>query len=141
MQRPGIGFPSKIDLRKQYFGKGIVRFESQYTGVPRFCFRIAPTKPVIPCNTQLQRFNVAWVELSRALQISRGFFPVPLTPLDVTRSPEYPRLIGQGLAGNFQFSQSAIIVAIPPVKILPTRKMRFASIRAKARCRLKGCFR
>ena len=28
-------------------------------------------------------------------------------------------IIGQALAGNFQFSQSAVIVAIPPVKILP----------------------
>src|SRR6266851_9979656 len=136
MQRLGIGFPSKIDVSKEYFGKGIVRFESQYTGPPRFCFRIVPTKRVILCNTQLQRLNVAWVELSRALQISRRFFPAPLTPLDITRQPEYPCIIGQALAGNLQFSQSAVIIVIPMVKILPTRKMRFTGIRTKARGRL-----
>ena len=141
MQRSGIGFPIKVDVRKPYFRKGIVRFESQCAGQPRFCFPIAPKKRVITCNPQYQRFNIARVQLHCALQILRRFFPVPLTPLDETRQPEYPRVIRQRLAGKFQFSQSTVVIAVRPVKILPTREMRFTSVRTKAIGRLKSCFR
>ena len=130
----------KFHVRKPYFRNGIVWFDGQCAGQHRFCFSIAPKNPVIHRNP-LQRFNVARVELNRALQISRGFFPAPLTPLDVTRQPEYPRIIGQRLAGNFQFSQSTVVIAVSPIKILRTREMRFTSIRTKARRRLKGRFR
>src|SRR6266513_2365631 len=105
MQRLGIGFPIKVEARKPYFRKAIVRFNSQ-------------------C----------------ALQISRGFFPAPLTPVDETGQPEYPRIIRQRLAGNFQFSQSTVIIEVSPIKVLPTREVSFTSIRTEARGRLKGCF-
>src|SRR5207253_4815432 len=105
------------------------------------CFRIAPTTPVIPCKPPHQRINIVRVQLHCALQISRGFFPAPLTPLDETRPLEYPRIVRQHLAGNLQFSQSTVVIAVRPIKIPPTRTMRFTSIGTKARRRLKGCFR
>src|SRR6266550_2362335 len=87
---------------------------------------------------QHQRFNIARVQLHCSLQISRRFFPAPLTPLDETRQPEYPRIIRQRLASNFQFSQSTVVITVRPIKILPTREMRFTSIGTKARRRLKS---
>src|SRR5437762_573648 len=138
MQRSGIGFPSKVEVRKRYFRNGIVRFESQCAGQPRFCFSVAPKKRVITCNPQLQQFNIARVQFHCALQISRGFFPVSLTPLDETRPPEYPRIIRQRLAGNFQFSQSTVIIEVSPIKVLPTREVRFTSIRSNAVISLVG---
>src|SRR5439155_195036 len=40
-----------------------------------------------------------------------------------------------------EFSQSTVVIAVRPIKILPTREMRFTSIRTKARGGLKGGFR
>ena len=61
--------------------------------------------------------------------------------VDETGQPEYPRIIRQRLAGNFQFSQSTVIIEVSPIKVLPTREVSFTSIRTEARGRLKGCFR
>src|SRR6266542_708643 len=129
MQRSGIGFPIKVDVCKPYFRKGIVRFKSQYTGGPRFCFRIAPKKPVIPRNPQHQRFNIARIKLHCALKVSRGFFPASLTPLNDTRQLEYPSIVRQRLAGNLHFSQSTFVIAVRPIKSPSTREMRFAFVR------------
>src|SRR5262245_54408841 len=140
MQWSSIGFPIQVAVRKPYFRTSIVRFESQCAGVPRFCSPIASKNPVIKCNPQHQRSNIARVQLHCALKVSRGFFPAPLTPLDGTGPCEYPRIVRQRLAGNFQFSQSTVVIVVGPIKIPPTREMRFTGVRTKARGSLKGCF-
>src|SRR5207247_7496379 len=101
----------------------------------------APKMERLRRTPQSHRSNIARVQLHRALQISRRFFPAPLAPLDETRQVEYPRIIPQRLAGNFQFSQSTVVIAVRPIKILRTRETRFTSIGTKARGGLKGGFR
>src|SRR5439155_11504484 len=88
----------------------------------------------------LQREKVARVEINRSLQVLCGFFPASLAPLNETLQLEYPGIIGQSLAGNFQLSQSAVIIKVSPIKILRTREVRFTRIGTKASCRLNGCF-
>src|SRR5215472_2980993 len=81
------------------------------------------------------------VELNGPLKISYRLVPAPLTPFDVTLQPDYSRIIGQTLRGNFKFSQSAIIIEISPIKILGAREVGFPSVRSETRRRLDGRFR
>src|SRR5439155_25639297 len=53
----------------------------------------------------------------------------------------YPGIIGQALAGNFQFSQRAVIIEVSSIKILRAREVCFACIRAEAKCRFDSRFR
>ena len=48
--------------------------------------------------------------------------------------------IGQRLAGNFQFSQSAIIIEVSVIKMLCSCEVCFAGIWTDAKCFLNGCF-
>src|SRR5262245_63450007 len=50
-------------------------------------------------------------------------------------------MIGQALRGKFQFSQSAIVIEISPIKILGAREVSFPSIRLETRRRLDRRFR
>src|SRR3954447_3530166 len=84
---------------------------------------------------------VARVELNGPIKISNRFVPAPLTPFDVTLQLDYSRVIGQALRGNFQFSQSAIVIEISPIKILGAREVRFPSVRLETRRRLDRRFR
>ena len=61
--------------------------------------------------------------------------------LDVALEREWAGVIGQGLAGKLQFTQSALIIQVPSVKVLRTCKMCFACIRTEAKRRLDGCLR
>src|SRR5438067_13940307 len=140
MQWSGIGFPMKLYGRQRYFRIDIVRLDRQCAVQYCYFFSVAPENSVTNRNL-LKREKIARIEVNRALQISCGFFPAPLTPLDETGEIEYPRIIGQSLAGNFQFSQGTAIIAISPIKILRTREVRFTRIRAKAKCRLNRCIR
>src|SRR5262249_17085976 len=54
-----------------------------------------------------------------------------LTPLNVSHQLRYPEIIGQGLTGNFQFGQSAVVVAVSLVRVLGRRLMRFTRIGTK----------
>src|SRR5262249_11878271 len=60
------------------------------------------------------------------------------TPLDVSHQLRYAEVIGQSLAGDFQFRKSAIIIAVAPIKIPCTREVRFTRIGTKPSRRLDG---
>ena len=66
------------------------------------------------------------IEVHCALQVLGGLFPASLTPLNVTLQFEYLWIIGESLAGNFQFSQSAVVIEVSAIKISRTREVRFA---------------
>src|SRR5260370_207145 len=114
----------KLDGRKRYFRIDIVRLNGQRAIQHGRVLKVGPENSVAERNL-LERFNIARVEVSCALQVSCGRFPVSLAPLDITRQPEYPGVVGQGLAGNFQFSQSAIVIKMSMIKIAGMREMRF----------------
>ena len=63
-----------------------------------------------------------------------------LAPLDVAFQLEYLRIIGERLAGNFQFSQSAVVIEVSAIKVFRARKVCFACIGTEAECRLDRCF-
>jgi len=140
MQGSDIGFRIRFHQRVLYFRNSVVGFEGQYTGQHRFFFSIVSENLITLCSL-LQRANVAGVELDRALEVLQGLFPAPLAPLDVALKLDYPGIIGQGLAGNFQFSQSAVIIEVSVIKILRTREVRFTSIRTEPKRGLNGRFR
>src|SRR5437868_412472 len=129
----------KLDGRKRYFRIDIIRLDGQ-RAIQNGCLFTIASENSVTDRDLLQREKVTRVEINRALKVSCGFFPASLTPLDVTRQLEYPWIIGQSLAGDFQFSQGTAIIEISPIKILRTREACFACIRAKAKCRLNGCF-
>ncbi len=88
-----------------------------------------------------QRENVARVEFDCALEAMQCLFVFTLATLDGALQFEYPGIIGQALAGNFQFSQRAVIIEVSSIKILRAREVCFACIRAEAKCGLDGRFR
>ena len=115
----------------------IIRLDGQRAIQHRFFFRVAPEISVTDRNL-LQHEKVARVELDRALEVSCGFFPAPLAPLDITLQLEYAEIIGQGLAGNFQFSQCAVIIEISSIEISGTCEVCFACIGPEAKGRFDG---
>ena len=54
-----------------------------------------------------------------------------MTPLDKTRHSKYARIVGQGLPGEFQFSQGAIVIAVTAIKMLCPCKVCFAGFGRK----------
>src|SRR5258707_4178354 len=86
-------------------------------------------KPRVIGRKHLERACVAGIELSSALEISPGRFPVPLPSLDGTHQFEYSRMIGERLASNFQFGQRAVIIEVASIKVHRSRKVRLARIR------------
>src|SRR4051794_6783986 len=98
--------------------------ESHRTSRTGFRFSIAPKHRVTHRNF-LQCPNITRVELSCPLEVSSGLFPAPLTPLDEALQFEQPGIIGQGLASNFEFSQSALIVAVASMKMYCPCEVRF----------------
>src|SRR5882724_246054 len=137
MQGPGVGFPVKVHGGARCFCIDIIGLDGQRAIQHLFFFRVAPEISVTDRNL-LQREKVAWVELDRALQISCGFFPAPLAPLDITLQLEYPKIIGQGLASNFQFSQSAIVIEVASIEISGTCEVCFTCIGPEAKRRFDG---
>ena len=83
-QRSGISFPIHFYECAPCFCLEIVWLDSQYAIEVRFLFSITPEGSVT-ISEAVERVNVARVELKCPLEISSRFFPVPLTPLDVTR--------------------------------------------------------
>ena len=49
-------------------------------------------------------------------------------------------MVGQGLAGNFQFSQSALVIEVSVIKMLCSCKVCFPGVWTNAKCLLNGCF-
>ena len=64
-----------------------------------------------------------------------------LATLNVTLQLEYPGIVGQTPACNFQFSQRAVIIEVSSIKIFCPRQMRLACVRLETKSRLDGCFR
>src|SRR4029077_15531998 len=124
--------------RARCFPHEIVRLDSQYAIEGRFLFSITAEHSV---TKVVEGVNVARVELKCPLEISSRFFPAPLAPLNVTRYAKYPRIVGQRLACNFQFSQSALVIKISIIKMKRSREVCFAGIWTDAKCFLDGCFR
>src|SRR5438034_4001319 len=58
---------------------------------------------------------------------------MPLTPLNDPHQSEYSRLIGQGVAGNFQFGQRAVIISITSIEMHRLCEVRFARIRLQTK--------
>ena len=123
--------------RARCFPHEIVRFDSQYAIEGRFLFSITAEVSV---TKVVEGVNVARVELKCPLQISSRFFPAPLAPLDVSRYSKYPRIVGQCMPCNFQFSQSGLVIKISVIKVIRSREMYFASIWTDAERFLNGCF-
>src|SRR6185369_10991389 len=98
----------------------------------RFFFSIACQITVTECKL-LKRVEVARVEFERSLQVLYGLVPAPLTPVDVTSQLKNLRIIGQALTSNAQFSQSATVIEVSPVKIPCACQMCFACVRTQAR--------
>ena len=134
-----ISFPIHFYGCARCFPNEIVRLDGQYAIEVRFLFSITPEGSVT-ISEVVERVNVARVELKCPLEISSRFFPAPLTPLDVTRYSKYPRIVGQRLAGNFQFSQSAVVIEVSIIKMKRSREVCFAGIWTDAECFLNGCF-
>jgi hypothetical protein len=139
MQGSSIGFRIEVHECSGRLGSDIIRRYGQYAIQERFLLSVTPVEP-IRGRSFLQRENVVRIELNGLLQISRGFFPASLTPLDESCQLEYPGSIGQRLARNFQFSQRSVVVEIPVVKILSTGKVGFCCVWTKPGCCLDSCF-
>src|SRR6266545_2371204 len=140
MQGAGISLPIQFHQRALCLGSSIVGYDGQHAIQRQFLFSIAPEILVTERNL-LQYFNVARVELNRALQTLCGLFPAPLASLDRAFPLEYAGIIGLGLADNFQLGQSAFIIEVSPIKIQCPCKMCFATIRTEAKRGLNGGFR
>src|ERR1043166_490218 len=139
MQRSGIGFRVEFHERARRLGSNVVGRDRQNAIEERFFLSVAPAK-VITERSFLQRVNVARIQFNGVLQISGGFFPAPLTPLNVTRQFEYPRSIWERLAREFQLSQGTFVIEVSLIEMLRTRKMRFCCPRTKVKCCFDSCF-
>jgi hypothetical protein len=69
MQRPGIGFPMKLDRCERYFCIHVGRLNGQRAIQHSYFFRIAPENSITKRDL-LQHEKVARVEINRALQVS-----------------------------------------------------------------------
>ena len=84
MQRSGISFPIHFYECALCFCRDVIWLDSQYAIEVRFLFSIT-AEASVTISEVLERVTVARIELKCPLEISSRFFPVPLTPLDVTR--------------------------------------------------------
>src|SRR5437667_377229 len=101
---------------------------------------ISPWTKERPKKTTFAPNGVASVELNCPFEGSYGFFPASLTPLNGTHQREYPGIIWQAPACNFELSQSAIVVEVSAIKVVCSCEVRFAGIWADAKCVLDSCF-
>src|SRR5438105_11801604 len=138
MQRSRVSFPIHFYDCAFCFYREIVWVDSQCAIELRFLFSITPDGSVTKSGLE-KRDNVARVELNSALEVSNALFPAPLKPLDGSHRREYVGIIWQASACNFQFSQSAVVIAVINAKP-PPREVRFTCIRTKAICGLSHSF-
>src|SRR5947208_12929007 len=130
MQGSGVALPFEIHHRALCLGTDIIRCDGQQAIPRRFCVSIMPQTGIIKRSNLLQQYNVARVELNGALEgSSRLFVASLLAPLNVTRQLESARIVRQIRARRFQFSQSAVIIAISVKTISRGRPMRLPRTR------------
>src|SRR5438067_7309853 len=101
---------------------------------------MTPGPSVTVCDIS-ERVKTARVEFNCPLKVAHGFFPASLTPLNVTGHREYPGIIWQAQACNFQFSESAIVVQVSIIKVRCSCEVCLPAIWTDAKCFLDGCFR
>ena len=82
----------KLNRRQRYFRIDIIRLDGQCPLQHGPFISITPEQTVTDGNL-LQQVKVPRVEINRALQVSCGFFPPPLTPLYVTLHREYLEIV------------------------------------------------
>src|SRR5204863_4868392 len=127
MQRSCISFPILFPECAHCPYPDIIWLDSQYAIYRRFLFSITPGVCVTVCDIS-EGVKTARVELNGPLKVSHGLFQASLTPLDVTGHREYPGIIWQAPACNFQFSQSAIVVEVSIIKMMCSCEVCFAGI-------------
>src|SRR5215470_9624746 len=86
----------------------------------------------------LQRVSIQGIQFTCALQLLCRPVPVPLPSLNETYQLEHQRIVGQALAGNFQFGQGSVVLAISPIEVLSTRQVCFTCVRPEAKRCLDG---
>src|SRR5437763_14335298 len=101
---------------------------------------MTPGPSVTVCDIS-ERVKTARVEFNCPLKVAHGFFPASLTPLDVTGHREYPGIIWQAPACDFQFIQCAIVVVVSVRKNRCWCEVCLACIWTNANCFLVGCYR
>ncbi len=63
----------------------------------------------------------------------QALFLSPASPQNVAGQCDHIRSIGQSAAGDFQFGQSTVVVAISAIKHLRPGQVRFSGIRSQAK--------
>src|ERR1041385_9163067 len=127
----------KLDRREPDFCIYIARFHGQRAFPDGCCVSIAVEQPITERDL-LKGEKVARIKFNGTLQVTRGFFPMPLTALDVTLQSENPRMVRKTLAGNFEFGQCPIVIEVSVIKIFCTCEMGLTRFRTKAR-RVLNC--
>src|SRR5439155_11793610 len=138
MQRSGISFPIHFHQCALCLYLEIVWLASQHAIELGFSFSITPDHSVTISDIS-ERVKTARVELNCPLEVSSGLFPASLTPLDETHHREYPGIIWQAPACNFQFSKSAIVIEVSVIKMVCSCEVCFASTWTNAKCLLDRC--
>src|SRR5215831_7103521 len=86
-----------------------------------------------------QRGDITRIELGCPLIVSLRLFPASLALLNATHRFKYPRVVRQGVASNFQFSQRAVIVLVTLIKMQRLAQVRLASIGTNAKRLSNSC--
>src|SRR5262245_12538480 len=109
MQWSCIGLPIHFHECALCLYLEVVWLDSQHAIEFGFSFSITPNHSVTGCDIS-EDVKTARVKLNCPLEASSGVFPPSLTPLDETHQREYPGIIRQAPACNFQFNQSGIVI-------------------------------
>src|SRR5438034_2327966 len=127
MQRSCISFPIHFPECTLRIGHDIIWRDDERTIELGFSFSVTPEHSVT-ISGLAEPPKVARVELNCPFEGSYGFFPASLTPLNGTHQREYPGIIWQAPACNFELSQSAIVVEVSAIKVVCSCEVRFAGI-------------
>ena len=139
MQWPGIGLPMEFHVGARHFRIDIVRCDGHRTIQHRFFFRISPEESVANRNL-LERVEIAWVKLKRALHITQALFVLASPTHNVPGQFGNPRVIRQCPMRHFEFGESPIIIEIPAIQMFRASNVRFSRFGPQLECRLDRSF-
>src|SRR5437879_5326630 len=134
MQGAGIRFPIEIHGRALELDIDIIRINSQRAIQNRFLLSETVQKTITERNL-LQHVAVPRIEINGALQATHRLFLFALATLDVTLELENTGTIGEGLGGDFQLGQSAVIIEVASIQILSACELCFTRIWTEPKCR------
>src|SRR5262245_50713911 len=106
----------KVDCGERDFRINIVRHHGQ-RALQDGRFLVVAVEHSVTNRDLLKREEVPWIELNRALLISCGLCPPPLTSLDKAHQHEYSGIIRQTPTRKSEFGQGAIVVEVSLIKI------------------------